>query len=216
MAKYCGHCGAELDGDERVCGQCGTPLQGAQETRFSRKVNPATRKKRKRIVKTTIIVAVIVAVAAIAGNVAFNYVGNRGLVHKIIGAYEKYDIDAIVSYSSDIYYYSMEEDAAESYFTTVVGNDLDYFDAYVGHNYKLTYKINEVYTLSERKRDVLFSDIEYMYPSFDINTISTVAVANVSVTAKQGKSSTGCDLNLTMTKENGEWKILYIESGYDY
>ncbi len=36
-------------------------------------------------------------------------------------------------------------------------------------------------------------------------------VSDITVTAKQGSKSVERDLNITMSKENGTWKLLYIE-----
>lgn len=211
MAKFCGNCGAKLDDDAKVCGQCGTPLDGVPSKTIGLKTaDPEKQKKVRKTVKLIAVLAAIVVIAVIGLDIASKFTGYNGLLRKVMTAYENYDIDTLVSLSSDMYYYG-EEEWAEYYFEYSVGNDLDYFESYVGHNYKLNYDVQEVYTLSERKMDTILDAVESNYPDFDINTISQVKIANVEVTAKEGASSVSLSVEVTMTKENGDWKLLYID-----
>lgn len=211
MAKFCGNCGAELTDDAKVCGQCGTPVSGASTNIAGLKiVDPEKQAKTQKMIKRVIGVAALVIVAVIAVNIVSAFTGSNGLLRKVMSSYEKYDIDGLVALSSDIYYYG-EEDWVEYYFEYSVGDDLDYFESYVGHNYKLSYDVKEVYTLSGRKLDTILDTINSTYPDFDSNAISQVKVADVEVTAKEGKSSASMSVQVTMTKENGTWKLLYIE-----
>ena len=129
---------------------------------------------------------------------------------KDMEAYEEYDIDTLVSLSSDIYYYG-EDDYVEYYFENVVGTTPDSFESSVGHSYQLSYEVNETYTMSERKAKETIEGIEYAYPDFDVDIIEKIVVSNITVTAKQGSKSVKRDLNITMSKEDGTWKLLYIE-----
>lgn len=211
MSKYCGNCGAELDDNARVCGQCGTPLEGTpSKIPGVKTVDPEKQKKVKRTVKLIIGLIAVIVVAAIAVNIVSNFTGYKGLLRKVMNAYEDYDIDTLVSLSSDMYYYGYE-DFVEYYFEYNVGNDLDYFDSYVGRNYKLSYEVKEVYEVSGRKLDTILDAIESSYPDFDISMIKQVRIADVQVTAQEGKSSVNMSIQITMTKENGKWKLLYIE-----
>ena len=153
---------------------------------------------------------VVVAVAVIAVNIISNFTGYNGLLRKVMKAYEDYDIDTLVSLSSDIYYYDTE-DFAEYYFEYSVGEDLDILEGNVGHSYNLSYETNEIYTLSDRRLNELLDNIESMYPDFDVSLLSKVVVADVTVTATQGNQSTSIDVDITMSKEDGVWKLLYIE-----
>ena len=211
MAGFCGNCGAPLDDGARVCGQCGVPVNGV--SKHVSGVHGAKQENTKKIakkIKMVVILAVIAGLAVGAWNIASNFIGPKGLVRKAMKAYEKYDIDQLVSLSSDMYFYG-GEDEAESYFGYGVGNDLDDLENSVGHSYKLTYKIKEIYDLSERRLDELLDSIEYLYPYFDVDNIKKISVASVSVTAKKGSKSVNRNIEITMTKEGKEWKILYIE-----
>ncbi len=211
MSKFCGNCGAELAGDAKVCGQCGTPVDGASTNIAGLKiVDPEKQAKTKKMIKLVIGAVALVIVAVIAVNIVSAFTGSNGLLRKVMSSYEEYDIDGLVALSSDIYYYG-EEDWVEYYFEYSVGDDLDYFESYVGHNYKLSYDVQEVYTLSGRKLDTILDTIKSSYPDFDINAISQVKVADVKVNAKEGKSSVSMSVQVTMTKENGKWKLLYID-----
>ena len=211
MAKFCGNCGTQLEDNAKVCGNCGTPLDGASTNIPGLKVSdPEKQKKMKKTVKRVVGLVLFVAVAIIGFNVVSQFTGYNGLLRKVMTAYEKYDIDTLISLSSDMYYYG-EEDWVEYYFDHSVGNDLDSFEASVGHSYKLTYEINETYVMSDRKVDEMLSEIEYSYPDFDVSIIEKVVVADLTVTAKQGSKSVNQDMNIVMTKENGTWRLLYIE-----
>ncbi len=211
MAKFCGNCGAKLDEDAKVCGQCGTPLEGAFTNISGLKVvNPEKQKKVKKSVKLVAVLAAIVVVAVTALNIASKYTGYNGLLRKVMTAYKNYDIDSLISLSSDMYYYG-EEDWVEYYFEYTVGDDLDSFESSVGHSYKLSYKINEIYTLSDRKLDELLNSIKSTYSDFDVSTVTKIVVADVTVTAKQGNKSVNRDVDITMTKEDGSWRLLYME-----
>jgi len=211
MAKFCGNCGTQLEDNAKICGKCGTPLDGASANIPGLKItDPEKQKKMKKTVKLVVGMVALVIVAVIAFNVVSQYTGYNGLLRKVMTAYENYDIDTLISLSSDMYYYG-EEDWVESYFEYSVGDDLDSFESSVGHSYKLTYEVNETYVMSERKVDEMLSEIEYSYSDFDVSVIEEVVVADLTVTAKQGSKSVNQDMNIVMTKENGTWRLLYIE-----
>lgn len=210
MAKFCGNCGAPMDDNAKVCGQCGTPMEGNAKTSPVKIVDLEKRKKNKKIFKLTVALVLMVAVAATAINVASKFTGYNGLLRKVMTAYEGYDIDTLVSLSSDVYYYG-EEDYVEGYFQNSVGTTLDAFESSVGHSYTLSYEINEVYTLSDRKLNEIFNNIEATYSDFDTNMIEKVVVANLTVTARQDTKTSSLDLNVVMSKEDGNWKLLYLE-----
>ena len=200
-----------MDDDAKICGQCGTPLDGASTNISGLKVvDPEKQKKVKKAVKLVAVLAVLIVVAVVALNIASKYTGYNGLLRKVMTAYENYDIDTLVSLSSDMYYYG-EEDWVEYYFESNVGNNLDSFESSVGHSYKLSYEVNEIYTLSERKQDEMLSEIEYTYADFNVDTIEKIVVADLTVTAKQGSKSVNRDMNIVMSKEDGIWRLLYIQ-----
>ena len=211
MAKFCGNCGTQLEDNAKICGNCGTPLDGASTNITSLKVvDPEKQKKVKKTVKRVFVLAILVAVAIVAFNIVSQFTGYNGLLRKVMTAYESYDIDTLVSLSSDMYYYG-EEDWVEYYFEYNVGDALDSFESSVGHSYKLTYEVNETYVMSERKEEEMMSEIEYSYSDFDVSVIEEVVVADVTVTAKQGSKSVNRDMDIVMTKEDGTWRLLYIQ-----
>lgn len=210
MARFCGNCGAQIDENAKVCGQCGTPVEDSTKIPLVKIIDPEKKKKNKKIFKIVIALALVVAVAVTAINVVSKFTGYNGLLRKVMTAYEGYDIDTLVSLSSDIYYYG-EEDYVESYFENSVGSALDSFETSVGHSYQFSYEVNETYTMSERKTKEVLDGIEYTYPDFDVSIIEEMVVSDITVTAKQGSKSVERDLNITMSKENGTWKLLYIE-----
>lgn len=211
MAKFCGNCGTQLEDNAKICGQCGTPLDGASTNIPGLKVvDPEKQKKLKKVGKRIVALVALVIVTAIAINVVFQFTGYNGLLRKVMAAYEKYDIDTLISLSSDIYFYG-DEDWVENYFEYNVGDDLDSFESAVGHSYKLSYEVIETYKLSNRNFQSMLDDIAWSNKDFDHSVIEEIVVAKVNVTATQGKRSVDREIEITMTKENGKWKVLYIE-----
>lgn len=210
MARFCGNCGAELNENAKVCGQCGTPVGGNEKITYVKMKNPETQKKNKKFLKG-IITLVLVAVVIVGGiNMVSRYIGYNGLLRKTMSAYEKYDIDTLISLSSDIYYYFEVEDYAEDYFERAVGETLDEFESSVGHNYEFSYKIDEVYEASERQEKEFIEMIEATYPDFGVSLIKKIVVADITITAKQGHKSVQKDVSIVMSKEDKSWKLLYI------
>lgn len=212
MAGFCGNCGAQLDNDARVCGQCGIPIDWRQgKVHGFKVVNLQKRKKLMKKMKILIALVVVIIIAAAGVKIVRNFTGTNGLIRKVMTAYEKYDIDTIVSLSSDMYYYNDYENYVEEYFESAVGKNIDNFEVSVGHSYKMSYKVEEIYDLSQRKQDKILESIESTYPDFDVDIINKIVVANVKVTAKQGSKSANKTVKITMSKEGKKWKILYIE-----
>ena len=162
MARFCGNCGAQIDENAKVCGQCGTPVEDSTKMPPVKVVDSEKKKKNKKIFKAMIALALVAVVAVTAINVVSKFTGYNGLLRKVMTAYEGYDIDTLVSLSSDIYYYG-EEDYVESYFENSVGSALDSFETSVGHSYQFSYEVNETYTMSERKTKEVLDGIEYTY-----------------------------------------------------
>lgn len=211
MAKFCGNCGTQLEDDAKICGKCGTPLDGVTANIPGLKVtDPEKQKKMEKTLKLAVGTVTLVIVAVIAFSVVSQYTGYNGLLRKVMTAYENYDIDALISLSSDMYYYG-EEDWVEHYFEYNVGENLDSFEFSVGHSFKLSYEINESYVMSEHKVNELLDEIENTYTDFDVSVIEEVVVADLTITAKQGSKSVNRDINIVMTKEDGSWRLLYIE-----
>lgn len=210
MSKYCGNCGARMDDSARVCGNCGTPFKDALLQNSYAVPAVQDKKKVKRLVKlfvglSALILAIIITISAINA-----FTGYNGLLRKVMTAYENYDINTLVGMSSDIYYYGGDS-YAEIYFENAVGYSLDSFESAVGHSFKLSYEINEVYTLPKRNVDTILDGIALLYPDFNLNIIEDVVVADVTVMAKQGKKSTQMNVKITMSKEDGMWKLMYID-----
>lgn len=212
MGKFCGNCGAPLDDDAKVCGQCGTPVNESFPDDIN--FNPADigkGKKMKKRIKTIAICFVLIVVVVVGINIGSNFVGKKGLIRKAMKAFEEYNIGTIVSLSSDIYYYYGDEDAVESYFENSVGQMLDEFEDTIGYNYKLSYKINEIYEVSERRERDLFESFRSVFSELDVSMIDKVSMADITLTIKQGERSLNKSLQITMTKEGKDWKLLSFQ-----
>ena len=116
--------------------------------------------------------------------------------------YEEYDIDTLISLSSDIYFYG-DEDWVENYFEYSVCDELDSFESTISHSYKLSFEVIETYKLSNRNFQSTLDDITWNYKDFNHSVIEKIVVAKVNVTATQGKQSVDREIEITMTKESG-------------
>lgn len=213
MAKFCGNCGAKLDDSAKVCGNCGIHLENNKITNASipgvSYVDPEQKAKMRKKIKLFAVLAVGIIIAIITINIVSGFVGYKGAVRKIMNAYEEYDLNTIVSMSSDFYYFMDDESYAEDYFADIISDDLDNFEEQVGHKYKLNYEITDTYEMSEHKYEDLLDTLSY-FGDFDADIITKVMIVEIEVTAKDGKDSMTMELQLTLTKEDGSWKLLYM------
>ena len=211
MAKFCGNCGNELEDTARVCGYCGTPFSDMSKNSIGANYkNTESKGNAKKIVKRIVTIVIIAGVLLGGLKVVTEFTGYKGLVRKAMTAYKNYDIDGLIDMSSDVYFYGTE-DFVKYYFEYNVGEDLDYYENSVGHNYKFSYEVDEIYTLSERKLAELEEDVKTIYDGFDMSMVDKVVIADLHVTAAKGSKSVTRNVELTLTKENGEWRLLYIE-----
>lgn len=214
MAKFCGNCGARMEDSAKVCGNCGTPFDSGNRENGVQIVNLEKKKelqrKIKKFTRMCIVLITLIVAAVIVIRLISSYTGANGLLRKVMAAYEEYDIDTLISLSSDMYYYG-SDDYAESYFENTVGYMLDTFESSVGHSYKLSYEVNEIYTVSQRKLNEMLNQIEYSYTDFDVTVIEKVVIADLIVTAKQGGISEIRDIDIVMSNEKGTWRLLYIQ-----
>lgn len=213
MSKFCGNCGSAVDDNAKVCGNCETPL--STNNKIVSKIpgvqyeNPEKKAKATKKIKIILGLAVLAIVAVIVFNIVSGFVGYKGAVHNIMNAYKDYDIDTIVSMSSDYYYCMTDENYVEKYFGDIISEDLDDFEENSGHNYKFSYEITDSYKMAEHKLDDLLDSLS-SYEEFDADIIEKVMVIEIEVTAKSKRNTYNKDLTLTLTKENGSWKLLYL------
>lgn len=211
MAKYCGNCGNQLEDTARVCGYCGAPFDDtSQNIAGVDYKSPESKGKTKKMIKRIVIIAIIAGVAFAGFKVATEFTGPKGMVRNVMKAYENYDINGLVDMSSDVWFYEMA-DYVENYFESGVGNDLDYYETSVGHNYKFSYEVSEIYEPSERRLVELEEDVQQLYEDFDMGMVEKVMVAHVKAFAEKGGRTVNRDVVLTLTKESGEWRVLYME-----
>ena len=163
--------------------------------------------------RTGLLILVLLFIIGVLGAVKIipQYTGYRGFLRKVMSAYEKYDIDALVAMSSDVYYYFDAENAAEESFKDSIGDTMDSFETYVGNNYSLSYESNEIYDMSPRKVSKLMDGIKLSVPDFDVDSIEKIMEAEVTVTAKKGDESNEQNITVCITKEGKHWKLFYFE-----
>lgn len=210
MAKFCGNCGAQLDEGARVCGQCGMPVDGMPAGTPKLNIqDPEKQKKTQKTVRLAVLLVGLLVVAVLLINLVPRYTGYRGLLRRVMAAYEDYDVDALLSMASELY--DEADDFAESYFEANMDSALDMFEYTVGHDYSLSYKVNDIYTLSDRKMRSLRDELALAWSDYDVDAISKAVVAEVTLTAKEKGDTDDRSLQITMIKEDGAWKLLYIQ-----
>lgn len=211
MANFCGNCGAKVDDDDKVCGVCGSIIEVIPSYNdIARAIYPKKAKKLGKYMKLGIGIAALVFVLLITWNIVSAFIGIKGTVRNVMNAYNDGEVDSLVEMSSDIYFYSTQE-FVEEYFANVIDTSFSTFESTLGNNYKISYKVEDEYKLPIRKLNELKAELSEAYPDFDTDTIETMAYAIVFVTAKDGNESSVIKLGITLSRENGEWKLLYID-----
>lgn len=211
MAKFCGNCGAQMDDAAKVCGNCGVPFSGndvQMKYEDPEKKEQERQKMKKLAAKYGIIAGAAIALIIIIGIIIAN-TGINGMLKDVTKAHKKYDVDALVEMSSDLYYYA-DESYAEMVFQNVLDSHHDWFEQEVGHKYKLSYETIETYEMSKRNLEDALEQIEMLFPDFDVDMIDKIKIAQVEIHAKQGKEEMYMHMEVVFSKENGKWKLLGI------
>lgn len=216
MAKFCGNCGAQMEDNAVVCGYCGVGMEnssvgGAKQFKVK---DPEKKKKIKKYITIGASVVAAIIVISILGSIISNFTGYKGCLRKTMKAFEKSDMSAfskIVTSSMD----ELDEDESDYWMEEAiewrVNATHDTFEDKVGHNYKVSYEVDEYFALEGRKFDNLIDEIEY-YDDIDASIIDKIEIAEITVTAKKGKKSSDIQIQVVMSKENGSWKLLGIYS----
>lgn len=214
MAKFCGNCGSPLEARARVCGQCGTPVEDISyvSAGIMESAIPKQSKVNSKLVKRIVAVILILALIFTGFKIITTFTGANGLVHKAMAAYIDYDVDSLIEMSSDLYY---TDDSVLGLLELRYKSHLDYaldeFDSSVGYDYKLSYEITEMYTLPERKLDGLYSELKYFSTDYDFDLIEEVKIAEILLTATQGKKSGSVELTIGLSKEPDGWALLFVQ-----
>ncbi len=206
MAKFCGNCGAELPDDAKICGQCGAPLDSSAKTPGATYVDPEKQKKLKQliVIAAGAVAAIILLVVVI--NLIGGASGPKGMVKKVMKAYEKGDTDTLVEMSSDIYL-EMGDDAAEYTFDNVIDSDMYAFEDKLGGNYDIKYKIVDSYDMKERNFNNMVESFEEDYEDYDVDSLKKVHVVDVEITAYKDKKEKTVERSIYLFKEGGKWKL---------
>lgn len=211
MAKFCGNCGAQMDDAAKVCGNCGVPFSGSDvQVKYEdpEKKEQERQKMKKLATKYGMIAAGAIALIILIGIIVAN-TGLNGMVKDVTKAHKKFDLDALVEMSSDLYYYA-DESYAEMVFQNVLDSHHDYFEQEVGHKYKISYETIETYELSKRNLEEALEQIAMIFPDFDVEMIDKIKIARVEMRARQGGEEMYMHMELVFSKENGKWRLLGI------
>ncbi len=208
MSKYCPECGAEAKDEVKVCEECGT----AFETAIENPVEDKSAKKKKILIIAGVIAGVVLVVAValviLITSILSNF-GCEGTAERFVKAMANDNVDKMVSLTSDIrldsYYYGdaddLEEDLEEE-----IGYLNEYFEEYVGGDFKIKYDIEDVDHYSE---DVIKDTYDYIEDEYDVDTdiIKDAAVVEVEFQVSKDGEVYFFDCDLFMVKENLTWRV---------
>lgn len=216
MAKFCGNCGTQLEDEAKVCGNCGMPVGGSADKKASYEkipgvgeTKPKNKKKIAGIIVAIIVVAVLIAGVVFAIKVIPMYTGYNGTIHKIVKAYESYDMKTLSSLTSNVAVCVDEALGFDVNYGDSVSDRLDMYENRVGHDLKITYTIDDAYEYSERKFDKFTSLISEYY-DYDASGIEKIMGIELTLTVEGSKDKAQYTVNdMLLIKENGEWKAYY-------
>lgn len=220
MSKFCGNCGAQLDDSAKVCGYCGVALSNEQAnisaTSIPGIVSETDKEKAakiKKLIKMGAIAIVAIIVLFVGFNIISSFTGYKGVVRKVVNAFEDYDMNTLCSCASSLSYYGDDIEYYEEVFEERVSYKLDYYEEELGHNLKMDFEIIDSYKLDDRNKDALLDDLENS--GAYIGKIDTIRMVELELTIKGSRStSTYISEDLLMVKENGKWKVLYLGEYY--
>lgn len=205
MAKFCGHCGTQMDDDALVCGQCGVAIDGGNNN------NEQGAPKKKKRLKRIIIPVIIIILGIFIFRFVQNHIGIKGVVRKTMHHVQKLDVDELVTMSSHFYDYANDENEAYEHYENFIEDDLG-MQGLMDDKYKLSYKISKITKLSKAQQNKM---LEYMERniendiSFDVEKMAvarlSVRVVNLSSDAPRGHANR---ISILLSKENGAWRIL--------
>lgn len=219
MSKFCGNCGSKMDDDARICGNCGTPYAGNSDYKPVKQVkisgvnsmSPKKKKKIKLIAKLSTAAIVLIIVSVIAINIISSFTGYKGAINKAMNAFKNYDIETLMSLSSDIGFVGMETTAIEDSISKSVSSQLDSYETVAGHDMDISYEIEDSYKLSDRKYQEFLKYVENSY-NYDTSDIAEIVLAKIKINAKGSFGETSYTVNdLYLIKERNKW---YLFKGY--
>ncbi|MGN1433219.1 MAG: zinc ribbon domain-containing protein [Ruminococcus sp.] len=224
MPKFCGNCGAKMDDDARICGNCGTPYAGNSDDKPVKPVkisgvnsmSEEKKKKIKLIAKLATAAIVVIIVAVIAVNIISSFTGYKGAINKAMNAFENYDIETLMSMTSDIGFGNLDATTMENSISNAVSSQLDAYENVVGHDMSISYEIEDSYKLSERKYQEFLKYAENSY-NYDTSDISEIVLAKLKINTKGSLGETSYTVNdLYLIKERDKWYLFrgYIGTNY--
>ena len=219
MSKFCGNCGSQMDDSDVICGNCGTPYAGVDNYKPEKPVkisgvnsmSSEKKKKIKLIAKLSMAAIVLIIVAVIAINIISSFTGYKGAINKAMNAFKNYDIETLMSMSSDIAFGGMEPTAIENSISNAVASKLDSYETVAGHDMDINYEIQDSYKLPDRKYQEFLKYVENSC-NYDTSDITEIVLAKIKINTKGSLGETSYTVNdLYLIKERDKW---YLFKGY--
>lgn len=218
MANICRFCGAQLDEEALECKACGNAVYynyGTEPTleyeqQLVQKDKKNKKKKKKKGIKAIIAVILVLALA-VGAHFGFSFLfGYRATVIKTMDAIRTCDGDIMLSVMSDSYVSKKNEDYsysdAEDKMEEDLSKILEDFEERVGKDIYLTYKIIYASDLTEREFETGKSRLKSR--GYNVRKIDRIKEVEVDATLSGDEGEALVELDLILSKEDGEWKVL--------
>ncbi len=220
MSKYCGNCGAELADSASVCGYCGMPFQKKSLiqnieniTGISINPNEETVNKIKKFAKpAAIVVAAIVVLVVIISAISSNS-GYKGALNKYFKGVQELDVEVVDSLTADLDMIGYDADEREELLYDAIESVMEEYEDDYGKDVKLKAKILDatVWDLDDVKLRKFVKNYEDN-EDYDATAIKKAVELEIELTIKgDRRKDTDIEHDFWMIKENGKWKVTYVE-----
>lgn len=219
MAKFCGHCGNQLNEGAQLCPICGAEVKIKTETgfTFAEESKPAKKKKskvNKKVVKAIIAVVAVVGILTGAHIVGSNLFGYKATVREAVKAIEEIDADAFMALMSESYIEYAEKngkvgESLEEVIEEGITKKIDEYKDMVGYDLKISYDIISAKKVSDRKVRQVVERFEKL--GIEFGNITEMRKVELDITIKgsrKEKKLEGNEFDMVLMKEDGQWRIL--------
>ncbi len=207
MANFCGNCGNKLSISDNVCGNCGHNINKKNSNLDNKIVNIS---KKYNIGKIFIKFVVVIVICVVVFNIFIYFTGYKSIVRKSAKAFETYNLDSLVSMSSEVYS-SLSDEEMENMVEGYIRNDVDYFEGEFGIDYKISYEILENITLSKRQMEEGLEDFYYRYDYEGEGIDKVIGIGlRLTATGKKNGETLSTETSVIVSKEGRRWRLISI------
>ncbi len=210
MTKFCTNCGNPLDETASFCERCGAPnpdhAASGSRSLAKRGLGGPKRNRRRRL---SVIIGVLAAVTVCLVLVITlsSRTGYRGVIRKYVKAVENVDGWAAAELVSDAQKegFNLDDSDIADIYEWQFETDMDSYEERVGRDVRLSWKLDDFDVMEKRERDNFVDMYDSM--GMDMDDIKKVAEAEIVLDAKGRDKEREYEIELTLVKENGKWKL---------